>query len=344
MFPNLPWPQLPLTLLAAVTAGWVGVLCRYRGKGRPFGSRGSAAWAVAVVAVTSAAATVVGLTLPQEAAHIPPASVGVVLPMLLCASRAVKPEASLEHPQWYGIATLGVALLLDRLEQRMSADRDIWCESRLSPEWSLDELEEAAWELHAALARRTHDGRRLSRLRSDFDAVSDAVARAGRDSRERDRRRARHEAEQALIMMLGRAWDWGYSGIPGGAAAMVVARRQRVSSRLGQPRANVPWAGPAGLLGTSSTRKRASSAVHTAARVRNVRFSSPDRICETLPGVTPIRWASSRLVTPCSDMYQVTAVVSSLGSRAASYSMPASTACPEAPCLFSIVVTSSHGV
>jgi hypothetical protein len=72
------------------------------------------------------------------------------------------------------------------------------------------------------------------------------------------------------------------------------------------------------LFGTSCTSRWASSATHTAARVRRVRFSSPDRICETRPGETPIARARSALFTCWSFMRHVMAVVTSRGSRASS--------------------------
>lgn len=213
MLAGVPWAQLQFTLPAAVGAGWVAVLYRYRGRGRPFATVRTAAWALAVVAATGVAATAAGLTVPEAAAHIPPVSIGLFVPMLLCAGRAIRAETPLERPTWYGIATLGITVLLDQLDQQMAADRDVWCGERVSPRWTMEELEEAAWELHALLARRTRDSRRLSKLRADLDGVSQATARAGRADQYRASRRARHEAEQAMLSMLGSAWDWGYAGI-----------------------------------------------------------------------------------------------------------------------------------
>jgi hypothetical protein len=210
MVAGVPWSQVLITLPAALAAGWVSLLYRYRGRGRPFGSARAAAWSLAVVSVTGAAAAGLALGLPAAVDQLPPVTIGLVIPTLLCAGRAVTAESPVERAVWYPIVTAGVTILLDHLEQQMYADRDAWCQARVSRQWSLEQLEETAWDVHAALAGRTSDHRRLSRLRSDFDGVSEAVARAGRAGHARDVRRERHAAEQALLSMLGRAYDWGY--------------------------------------------------------------------------------------------------------------------------------------
>jgi hypothetical protein len=228
---GVPWSQIEVTLPAAVAASWVSLSYRYRGRGRPFGSARAAAWALSAIVATAAVATAVALGLPEAVAQLPPVTIGLFVPTLLCASRAISAESPVERAVWYPIATAGVTLLLDRLAQQMYADRDAWCEARVSRQWTLDQLEEASWEVHALLTGRTDDRKRLSRLRSDFDAVSEATAHAARAGHGREARRARHSAEQALRSMLGCAYDWGCTdidtssvGTPGRAAAGTLSR------------------------------------------------------------------------------------------------------------------------
>jgi hypothetical protein len=213
MVAGVPWSQILITLLPAVTAGWVSLLYRCRGRGRPFGSARAAGWALAVIGTTGSAAAAVALGLPTAVAQLPPVTIAVLVPTLLCAGRAMSAEPPVERAVWYPIVTAGVTILLDHLDQQMYADRDAWCAARFSPGWSLEQLEDIAWEVHATLAGRTRDHGRLSRLRSDFDGVSEAVARAERAGTAREVRRARHAAEQALLSMLGRAYDWGYTDV-----------------------------------------------------------------------------------------------------------------------------------
>jgi uncharacterized membrane protein len=210
------WLRIVATVAAALAASWVSLLYRYRRKGRPFASRRSAGWALAVITVTMAAATGVGLGLPVLTAAVPPFTIGLLVPTLLCAARAGKPEPPAERPVWYEIASAGVTLLIDHLEQQMCADRDSWCEAQVREHWSLDQLEDAVWCVHAVLERRiSGDRARRTRLRSDFDAACQAVRAADKASAAspREAGRARYTAEQALITMLGRAWDWGHTDI-----------------------------------------------------------------------------------------------------------------------------------
>lgn len=224
---GVPWSQILVTLAAALGASWVSLFYRYRGRGRPFGSARAVSWGLAVIAATAAVATAVALGLPEAVAQLPPVTISVFVPTLLSAGRALDAESPVDRAVWYPIATAGVTLLLDRLSQQMYADRDAWCEARVSREWSLEQLEEVSWEVHAVLAGRTHDHRRLLRLRADFDAVTEAIARGERVGHGRAARRERHAAEQALRSMLGCAYDWGCTDVgtsPSGTAARLASR------------------------------------------------------------------------------------------------------------------------
>ncbi len=154
---GVQWSQTLITLPAAVAAGLVSLLYRYRGKGRPFGSGRAAVWALAVIATTGAAATALALGLPAAAAQLPPVTIGLLVPTLLCAGRTLGVESPVERAVWY--------------------------------------------------------------------PVGEAVARSERAGHGREARRTRHAAEQALLTMLGRAHDWGYTdlGTPVRSAASSTA-------------------------------------------------------------------------------------------------------------------------
>lgn len=206
------WLRVVVTAAAALASSWVSLLYRYRRKGRPFASRRSAWRALAVIAAAAAAATGVGFGLPVVTAAVPPFTLGLLVPVLLCAARDGKAEPPAERPVWYEIATAGVIILLDHLELQMCADRDSWAEGQVSEGWTLARLEDAVWHVHAFLERRVSDRARRARLRADFDGACQAVRDADKASG-REAARARFAAEQALITMLGRAWDWGHADI-----------------------------------------------------------------------------------------------------------------------------------
>jgi hypothetical protein len=207
------WVKVLVTVAAALAASVVSFMTRYRGKGRPFASGRSAGWSLATVALLAAVATGIGLGLPAVASDVPPFSLGLLIPALLCAAQAKKSETAGEPSAWFQVATAGVAILLDQLEQQMCADRDNWSEVQVKDNWTLDDLDEAAWHVHGMLVGRVTDRSRTARLRSDFDEASQAVRDAYKTKDDYEARHARYRAEQALIKMLGRAWEWGYTDI-----------------------------------------------------------------------------------------------------------------------------------
>jgi hypothetical protein len=103
MVAGVPWSQVLITLPAALAAGWVSLLYRYRGRGRPFGSARAAAWSLAAVSVTGAAAAGLALGLPAAVDQLPPVTIGLAIPTLLCAGRAVTAESPVERAVWYPI-------------------------------------------------------------------------------------------------------------------------------------------------------------------------------------------------------------------------------------------------
>src|SRR5690348_14987190 len=144
------WLPAVSTVSIALVVSTVSLLYRYRQKGHPFGSRQAAVWSVIIIAVTAAPAAV-ALLLPR----VPPAYLGAVVPAALGirGDRLYKRNQPTEHEVWYQIVTLGVRLLLDRLEQQMETDREEWCEAQVS-RVSLRQLETAAGDLYSRLSGR----------------------------------------------------------------------------------------------------------------------------------------------------------------------------------------------
>ncbi len=203
------WLQALVTVPVALIISFVSLLYRYRQNGHPFGSRKSAAWAVAVIVVMAVPATA-ALFLPR----VPPAYLGAALPVVLGVrgDRLYKRHQPTEPALWYQVVTLGVRLLLDHLEQQMYSNRDTWCESQVNKVDSLRQLEEAAETLYARLRDRPYMRRRLKALKSHCDAVQKAAAESRTAELREDRyaaRKARHEAEEALTAMLKLAYDIG---------------------------------------------------------------------------------------------------------------------------------------
>jgi len=199
-----PWLQALVIVLAALLVSTVSLLYRYRLKGHPFASLPSGSWSLLIIIVTATPAAL-ALLLPR----VPPAYLGVVVPVTLGirGDRLYKRNQPTEHEVWYQVATLGVRLLLDRLEQRMETDRDSWCETQVNQIDGLEQLEDAADRLYDRLYNRASMRKYRPRLKSHRDAVREAVRRAQIAASQREADRAQHSAEQALMRMLQIAYD-----------------------------------------------------------------------------------------------------------------------------------------
>jgi hypothetical protein len=214
MAPNV-WLQVLLTIGVALLVSSISLLYRYRQKGHPFGSPAAAKWAILVVVMTTAPACV-ALLLPR----VPPAYLGVAVPALLVVrgDRLHERRKPTQDAGWYRIATLGVRLLLDRLEQQMETDRDSWVKLCIDQLSSIELMEQFAENLYSTLQGRSSMRPLLNRLRSHRDAVLAATekAQAGTmpyllpNAGHREYRQAIHSAKRALTNMLQLAYDNGH--------------------------------------------------------------------------------------------------------------------------------------
>jgi hypothetical protein len=210
------WPQAPVILIIGLVVSWVSLSYRYMRKGRPFGSR--AAWrrSAAIIVLTAFLGTVLGVLLPRL-----PVTVGALIPALLCAdrSREGRGESTLnavENPAWFGVITLGVSILLNWLENQMAQDREEWCESQADRVGSLDDIELAARNMLGTLTRAGISKHQREKLLSDCDDICAAVAKAKQAQSFGEHEEAREHtfaAKQALLIMLGRAYNWGHTKI-----------------------------------------------------------------------------------------------------------------------------------
>lgn len=219
------WLQALLTVGVALVVSMVSLLYRYRQKGHPFGSLAAGKWAIFVIVVTAAPA-VLALILP----HLPPASayVGAAVPAVLVVrgDRLHERRKPTEDAGWYRVATLGVTLLLDRLEQQMDTDRDNWVNPVIAGLTTMQLMEDFAENLHSALEGRTGMVKHRNALRSHRDAVLAAAKQAraaGPNGINRDYRQAVHSAKKALSAMLQLTYNCGHQSAVSTATARAIA-------------------------------------------------------------------------------------------------------------------------
>ncbi|WP_405592204.1 hypothetical protein [Streptomyces sp. NBC_01190] len=127
-------PETPLILYACLTAvlsagfSWLTLARRYAGKGRLFGSRYAACLTVATVACMTTVAVTTNVVLCQTQS-LPAVAAGVVAgigvaPRTRHHTESVRPLAK--------VMSLGIAFVIERLDDRMRLDRARWCEDLLA--------------------------------------------------------------------------------------------------------------------------------------------------------------------------------------------------------------------
>jgi hypothetical protein len=210
------WRQVVVTLLVALGAGWVSLCLRYLHKGQPFGTRKAAVRATTVIVLTAVLATVLSALLPR----LPPVSVGLLIPALLCADRLPKGEREpgTDQPEWYGLVTGGVSLLLNWLQDQTAMDSYRWAKGKADEGIrNLGDLMQAAEHVQETLCELTRhragSGRLRHELKADRDGIEAAVARARSARSTEETEKEDYSARRALITMLGRAYAWRCTGI-----------------------------------------------------------------------------------------------------------------------------------
>lgn len=227
------------TFALAFASAWVFLALRCHRKGRPFGPY-CRWWSFGVIALTGFSSTVAAFLGVAVMDVLPPAVLGVIVPSTLFFSQVERPRPEDRRGRLPEVPLLGLALLLDRLDQAMADAKLTWCEERVDQMWRLDQLLGAARYYHAALKERLPpEERRRLRIDARLRAIEDRLdvvriidngasatkvrtaMNASRATREKRYERyrdelgrlaqlLRHHAEQDLIRLLGEAYKYRF--------------------------------------------------------------------------------------------------------------------------------------
>lgn len=248
---------LGVTFALACVSATLFLFLRCEGKGRPFGP-GSRWWALSVIGITSALSTAVAFVGVIVLSRLPHVffGVGVAVPSWLWlgqirngggndSGRTVARDAS----------TLWLARLLARMHEGMADDRDRWCDERVDPEWSVDDLHMAARAYHEYLLQRlSAEERRRVRIHAQLSGIETRLgivqiiengvaqpkvaaaleeARATREPRYarylddlgRLSNILRHDAERDLKRLISAGYTAGYRNLPVYRPAVAISQR-----------------------------------------------------------------------------------------------------------------------
>jgi hypothetical protein len=167
------WAETVATVAVSLVSAYIFLLLRCRGTGYPFGPR-ARWWAFAIIGITAAVSTGLGLAAVAVGQHGLAAYVGLLLPSGLWLSRASAHRAQRRHgtsllPQEL-VAWL--ALPLHHLEDRMGDDMQNWCDTRLKvaasrPQWLADAAQYYYNQVKTRL-KDTQDRDQLNRWRESI--------------------------------------------------------------------------------------------------------------------------------------------------------------------------------
>jgi hypothetical protein len=118
-----------VTVVLSLISAYGFLLLRCRGAGHPFGPH-SRPWAIAVIVITAAISTVLGVAVVAAGHHVRAAYVGLVLPSVLwlgkaSARRGRRPGRLVPRP-----LAAYVMLPLRRLDDGIGDDLQDWCDAR----------------------------------------------------------------------------------------------------------------------------------------------------------------------------------------------------------------------
>jgi hypothetical protein len=161
------------TALLSVVSSWAFLVVRCRGLGRPFGPT-SKWWAFAVVIITSAVATGLGVAVAAAGHHLRAAYIGLIVPSGLWLGRLAEQQQSRRRGRWRPEVLAGrLTFFVRRMDDRIGDDLEAWCDARLRAACGSPEvLGEATTYYHGRIVARWAKG---DRRRQALDRARDSI-------------------------------------------------------------------------------------------------------------------------------------------------------------------------
>jgi hypothetical protein len=133
------------------------------------------------------------------------------------------------------VVSAGISVLLDRLDTRMSLDKDAWVTTVPYRTWSLEELRHETLTLSGKLQRLKHGNKACKSEIDEYQKI--VVQNAHRAQTVRTvlaEEKARHAAEQAFLRLRTKQYEWGYHEDSTASRARTGLARRRWPWRRGR--------------------------------------------------------------------------------------------------------------
>ena len=219
------WTDTLLTFAVAAASANVFLLISFQNEGPIYRTWACRRVTLAIITTTAALATVGGLILSSIPLLGQPLAVAAVLPSTLSARRLRREDTDLGILG--AIISMGIGVLVQRLNENLSEAGNAWAESMIGPRWTLRRLDAAGTHYY----RRLHVRVRRDPDRSDQLEVYHERLREAIDAKDRN------GARETLRIMLEHAYQWGGHRWPrfdpaARPATLRASRSSRSTSRI----------------------------------------------------------------------------------------------------------------
>jgi hypothetical protein len=193
----LAWRDALLTFAVAAASADLFLLISFQNEGPIFRTWACRRVALLIICTTAVLSTVGAAILASIPLLGQPLAVAAVLPSTLSARRLRREDTDLGVIG--AVVSMGIGVLVQRLNENLSEAANAWAESRIGPRWTLRRLDVAGMHYYHRLhVRVRRDPDRSEQLEVYHERLREAI-----DAKDRD------GARETLRMMLEHAYQWG---------------------------------------------------------------------------------------------------------------------------------------
>ncbi|WP_432587542.1 hypothetical protein ABVG11_19305 [Streptomyces sp. HD1123-B1] len=171
--------QIALPLAACALVTWISLIHRYADKGRLLGTARSTTLCAAITGCTCAAALITITLLLPHAADVPPAVAAAAAGGAL-APRVRQQQNQQSTPPFVAVITLGIAVLLDRLERRLAHDMYCHCHRLVRDFRTVAELRMFAFDARGYLRGSTPVTKERTAINTLYEEVDQYLDEAAK--------------------------------------------------------------------------------------------------------------------------------------------------------------------
>lgn len=191
----MTWRDVLLTVAVAAGSAGLFLVISFQNEGPIFRTRACVRLALAVILTTALISAVSGLILAQIPLAVQPLPIAALVPGVLSVRRLKDADLGTLG----AVASVGIAVLVRRLDENVSEAGNDWAVSMIEPNWSVKQTAAAGTHYYNKLrARVWKDLGRMDQVDAHHDQFQRAVESNDKPG-----------AQESLRIMLEHAYRWG---------------------------------------------------------------------------------------------------------------------------------------